>query len=428
MLKSGQRLGQYKIIKRIDSGGFADVYQAKDLVEGISVALKIPHADNIGEQQLEDFRREVRLAAKLDHPNILLIKHAGFIEDRLVIVYPLGKGNLENRLGRRMSVERALGFAEQMLEAVACAHRHKILHQDIKPDNFILFAGDRMRLADFGLARVARYTIEGSGSGTVGYIAPEQAMGKPTLRSDVFSLGLIMWRMFSGALPEWPFKKPLPGHAVLRRALPSAFLDFLLKAIEIDQPRRYKDAAQMLAAFKRVRPKAKQRAGIVRGQRRRKKKSGLLEMRFKIFNGRYAKELQARESCTHCQGPVSEAMLACPWCGVSRRKNPLESSMPATCGRCKRGRKLDWRFCAWCYGAGFKKVAERRYSDARYAARCSSCREHVLLPFARYCPQCRAKVKRPWKIAKETAKCKACRWGVLPELWKKCPWCTRPLH
>jgi hypothetical protein len=120
-------------------------------------------------------------------------------------------------------------------------------------------------------------------------------------------------------------------------------------------------------------------------------------------------------------------MQACPWCGAKMRAFKGTSRFPETCRRCKRGRKLDWRFCAWCFGPKVKKVANRRFSDRRYEARCSSCREEVLMPFSRYCPICRTKVRRKWKIKKVEDQCPRCRWGVLPDFWSTCPWCAKPL-
>jgi serine/threonine protein kinase len=99
-----------------------------------------------------------------------------------------------------------------MTSAIAYAHAHnRVIHCDVKPDNFILFPDNVLKLADFGIAKVAYQTLRASGSGTVGYVAPEQAMGKPSFRSDVFSLGLILYRMFSGVLPEWPYAGRLPS-------------------------------------------------------------------------------------------------------------------------------------------------------------------------------------------------------------------------
>ena len=121
--------------------------------------------------------------------------------------------SLDDRLQKRISLSTAVDYSAQILAAVAYAHEHRIIHCDIKPDNFLIFADGRVRLADFGIARVAQKTLRGWGEGTVGYIAPEQAMGKPSFRSDVFSTGLVLYRMFSGCLPEWPYRWPPPGQS-----------------------------------------------------------------------------------------------------------------------------------------------------------------------------------------------------------------------
>jgi serine/threonine-protein kinase len=237
-------------------GGFAQVYKAFDTIEGIRVALKIPQIAELGANAFEDIRKEVRMTARLDHPHILPIKDANFIEGRFVVVQPLGEENLNDRLRRRMSFTTALGFFEQLLDALRYAHEKRVVHCDVKPDNIILFSSNHLRLADFGLARIALRTFSASGSGTVGYMAPEQAMGKPSFRSDVFSAGLIAYRMFSGILPEWPFTWPLPGMAVLRRKAHPDLIAVLRKALEVDSRKRYKDAGVMARAFSRVKRSA----------------------------------------------------------------------------------------------------------------------------------------------------------------------------
>ncbi len=127
MLKARQTLGKYRIDRKIADGGFAAVYKAYDTIEGISVALKVPHKRHVTKEAMEDFRREARLVAKLDHPNILHIKNASFIGKMLVIVYPLGGETLEDRLGRRMSFKTAIDFADQMIDAVAYSHDQLII-------------------------------------------------------------------------------------------------------------------------------------------------------------------------------------------------------------------------------------------------------------------------------------------------------------
>lgn len=260
MLKARQKLGKYRIERRLGEGGFAYVYQAMDTIEGVRVALKIPRSQLVNAEVLNDFRNEVRLTAKLDHPNILLLKDASFIGEHFVIVFQLGERTLADRLRRRLSLDTALDYAQQMLEAVAYAHHMKIIHCDIKPENFIIFPNNRLRLADFGIAKVAQRTIKGSGSGSVGYMAPEQAMGRPSLKSDVFSLGLIICRMLAGKWPEWPFLWPPPGYAQIRRKAHPDLIAFLRRAIEPNPRRRFRDAEQMISAFERVRPRAERYA------------------------------------------------------------------------------------------------------------------------------------------------------------------------
>ena len=256
VMKARQKLGKYRIERRLANGGFAVVYQAMDTIEGIRVALKVPHNVNIDDSVLREFRHEVRMTAKLDHPNILPLKNASFIDDRFVIVFPLVERSLDDRLRRRLSLHTAMYYSEQLIEAVAYAHRSRIIHCDIKPENVIIFGGNRLRLTDFGIAKVALRTVRASGTGTVGYMAPEQAMGKPAFRSDVFSLGLILYRMFSGEWPEWPYKWPPAGYRKLRGRVHPDLITFLRKAIEVNPRDRFRDADQMLAAFRKVKGKA----------------------------------------------------------------------------------------------------------------------------------------------------------------------------
>jgi serine/threonine-protein kinase len=267
MLKGRQKLGKYRIERRLASGGFAAVYEATDTIEGIKVALKIPHQETVNPVMLELFRREVRLIARLDHPNILPLKDASFIDGRFVIVFPLGERTLSDRLRSRISVEKALDFGEQLLEGVAYAHRHRIIHCDIKPENIILFPGDRLRLTDFGIAKIAQRTVRGSGTGTVGYMAPEQAMGRPSAGSDVFSAGVILYRMLTGFWPEWPFQWPFAGAIMLRRKAHPDLSDLIRKALEIDPKRRFVDAEQMLRVF---RPAARRTVRLAEERRRRR--------------------------------------------------------------------------------------------------------------------------------------------------------------
>jgi serine/threonine-protein kinase len=254
MVRVGQRLGKYRLKRRVARGGFGDVFEAYDTIEGISVAVKVP-LGTLTNEHLEDFRREVRITAKLDHPNILPLKNADFIDGVFAIVQPLGERSLDERLTTRMNLVTKLDYIDQMLAALSYAHEQGIIHCDIKPDNLILFSDGRLRLADFGIAKFARKTIVGSASGSVGYMAPEQAMGHPSARSDVFSAGLVIHQLLTGKLPTWPFHWPPVGWERLKRQHPD-LREFVRRALEFEARRRYADAVLMYRTFKRLKPKA----------------------------------------------------------------------------------------------------------------------------------------------------------------------------
>jgi serine/threonine-protein kinase len=251
-------LGKYRIRRRIGAGAFATVYEAYDTIEGMPVALKVPHLDQLDDESLDVIHREVRLTARLEHDNILMLRNAMMIDGHFVIATPLGEQSLTERMHYRLGPKTALSYASQLVDALAYAHQERIIHCDIKPDNVVLFPGGQVRLADFGIAKVAlrTRTIMGSGQGTVGYIAPEQAMGKPSFRSDVFSMGLLIYRMFAGELPEWPFDWPLPGAERLRRTVSRDFVGFIRRSIEVRERKRFRDGVQMQRAFEDVAPRA----------------------------------------------------------------------------------------------------------------------------------------------------------------------------
>ncbi|MCA8952871.1 MAG: serine/threonine protein kinase [Planctomycetes bacterium] len=249
MIRVGQRLGKYRLKRRLARGGFADVFEAYDTLERVRVALKVPLGGKLDAALQTDFEREIQVSAKLDHPNILTLKNADVIDGCLTIAYPMGEGSLDDRLSYRMSTPKALDLAEQLIAALAYAHEHRVIHCDVKPDNLILFPDGGLRLGDFGLAKHSVRTLQASSSGTPGYMAPEQAMGRPSARSDVFSAGLIIYRMLAGKLPEWPYKWPMPGLDRLRRSVPDV-VPFLQRALKLEARSRFRDGAHMLEAFR----------------------------------------------------------------------------------------------------------------------------------------------------------------------------------
>jgi serine/threonine-protein kinase len=426
VLRARQKLGKYRIERRISNGPIAAVYQALDTIQGIRVALKIPHPSAMNDYYLADFKREARLAPKLEHVNILPIRDASFIDKHFVIAMPLGSVSLGDRMRKRIPTDVAMSFTQQALAAVAQAHRNRIIHCDIKPDNFIVFPGDVLRLTDFGFSKVAEHTLKASGSGTVGYIAPEQAVGRPMFQSDVFSLGLLVYEMFTGILPEWPYDWPPPHVDRLRRKIKPGLVDWLRKSTEVRPEKRFKNGIAMYNEFKRLR----NGSGSKKGASKRNKQvddPGLWQkVLFKQFQKKYRTTLDTRHECGSCSGPIAETMKACPWCGTKIKPERLHTSYPAECPRCHRGAKLDWKYCAWCYGPGFTVETTRSFPDRRYTSKCTTCRE-PLMPFMRYCPWCRSKVKRPWKLPGSTSTCSSCGWGVDRNYWHHCAWCSKAL-
>jgi len=425
-LRARQKIGKYRILGRIASGPLADVYRAYDSIQKIKVALKIPIVhDDAGK---EEILHEVRVATRLKHPNILSVLNACYLDDRFVIAMELGEESLADRIERRTSTARALDLAGQGLAALAHAHEHNIIHCDIKPENFILFPGNQLKLADFGFAKISLRTLKASGSGTIDYIAPEQAMGRPKFQSDVFSMGLVLYRLFSGKLPEWPFDWPGVGHDRLAARVRPEVIEVLRKAIQLDPGKRYRNAVQMQADFARSQSHA-------RKQKRSKAKTGgrrgtsWRQLQWREFQRQFRKALDTHHHCRRCEGPVSESMQACPWCGFDNPARGCESKMPSSCPRCERGVKNDWDYCAWCYGPGFVEESSRHYPDKRYSARCA--RQHCrgpLMPFMRYCPWCRTKVRRPWKLKGSKHSCRTCNWGIARDFWNYCAWCREPVH
>lgn len=425
MFRARQKIGKYRILGRIASGPLADVYRAYDTIQKQRVALKIPKEDH--HSGPEEFLHEVQVATKLRHPNILSVLNASYIDDHFVIAMELGDESLADRIERRISMTRALDLAGQAIAGLACAHEHRIIHCDIKPENFILFPGNQLKLCDFGFAKISLRTLKASGSGTIDYIAPEQAMGRPKFQSDVFSLGLVLYRLFSGILPEWPYTWPMAGHDRLTTRVRPELVEMLKKAIQLDPAKRYRDAVQMQSAFEPLQSHAR-RQKRSRARSDRKAGSTWRRMQWREFQRHYRRVLDTCHHCRHCEGPVAESMQACPWCGFDNPARSSVSSMPASCPRCERGVKNDWDYCPWCYGPGFVEETSRRYPDKRYTNRCSNKRcRGKLMPFMRYCPWCRMKVRRPWKLEGSRHRCKACNWGIARDFWNFCAWCREPV-
>jgi eukaryotic-like serine/threonine-protein kinase len=261
--------GRYQVVRKLGAGGMANVYLAEDQELGRRVAIKIlndRHAND--EQFVERFRREAKNAAALSHPNIVSIYDRGEAEG----TYYIAMEYLDGRSLKELIVSRgpaplnvAIEYARQILSALRFAHRHGIVHRDIKPHNVLVDADGRVKVTDFGIARAgaSQMTEAGSIVGTAQYLSPEQARGTNVdQRSDLYSLGIVLYELLTGTLPfngDTPVEiamkhlsqtPELPSH--LRPELPRELDLVVTRALAKDPDERYQSAEEMDADLERL--------------------------------------------------------------------------------------------------------------------------------------------------------------------------------
>jgi eukaryotic-like serine/threonine-protein kinase len=220
--------GRYSIQRELGRGGMATVHLAHDVRNDRRVALKVLHPQLAFTLGADRFAREIRLAARLDHPNILRVLDSGDIGGQLWFAMPVVEGeSLYDRLRRepQLPPDEALRITRCVASALAYAHEQGVVHRDIKPDN-IMLAGDEVLVADFGVARAvsevqSKLTATGMIVGTPTYMSPEQAAGDTNIdgRSDVFALACVTYEMLVG---EPPFKGPTPQMTLMLRLMQPA--------------------------------------------------------------------------------------------------------------------------------------------------------------------------------------------------------------
>ena len=423
-LTRGRRLGKYRLEKRLGTGGMCEVWKAKDCVEGIWVALKIPHADINGERDNQSLFREVRLVAQLRHPHIMPVKNADIIEGYAVMATELSVGTLADRC-KPMSVRRIISIAVQVLDGLAHAHHNRLIHCDVTPGNIFLFPNGRAALGDFGIGLRLKGRMKTIDEyGTPGYVAPEQAYGRPTYRSDCFAVGLILYEYLTGSLLRWPFRWPGRGYKRLCERTNTAMAKFLQKSLSVNPARRFANAEQMRTALLQAIPRNLK--GKLALKSAGKEKDDWRKVRRKAFIRRYSKVFPVIFRCVECGEPIAESMAVCPWCGSRRNRFDTHNEFSYICPRCHKGVLAEWRFCPWCYGAGFKSPSSERSKGVRYHDRCKYCNGR-LMRFMRYCPWCRRKVRQKWGVRPFPEVCGRCGWPVDSGFWNYCPWCKQGL-
>ncbi|MFZ0959776.1 MAG: protein kinase [Terriglobia bacterium] len=277
--------GKYHILARLGEGGMAVVYKAQHVLLDELRALKVIRPDLARDNEfMGRFRNEAIMARKLNHPNAVRVDDLDIAEDGLpFIAMELVVGDTLKTLVQRagaLPVSLVLNVSAQVCEALDAAHKLGLIHRDIKPDNIVLIAQDNgfpvAKILDFGISRLREETAGMKGLtqtgmviGTPEYMSPEQVLGKQRVeidgRSDLYSLGIVMYRMLTGELPfqaettvemimEQLNTPPIPPHKLKPElAIPEAVSAIVMRALEKDREKRYSTGASMAAAIKRAR-------------------------------------------------------------------------------------------------------------------------------------------------------------------------------
>jgi serine/threonine-protein kinase len=255
---------RYQLLERIGTGGMADVFRARDLMLERTVAIKILHETYSNDNAFQDrFKQEARAAANLSHPNIVTVHDFGFDHGQLFIVMEHIPGkDLKTILRQRgrYSVEEAIPLIVQACAGIGYAHRAGLVHCDIKPHNMIVTPDGRLKVTDFGIARALSTIMPDERAdvvwGSPQYFSPEQAVGEgPSPSSDVYSLGIVLYEVLTGALPftapsseelarmhlEEP---PIPPSEYIPD-IPPALEEIVLKVLSKEPAARYRTADQL---------------------------------------------------------------------------------------------------------------------------------------------------------------------------------------
>jgi serine/threonine protein kinase len=342
MFFRGQTIGKYRIVAPLGSGGFGAVYLAEDTWIDKKVALKVPHRQNL---DFSELLREPRLLASLSHPNVVTVLTAEKQDNVFFIVMEYVPGDTLEMIIERdgaLDLPRALDYTCQICNAMDHAHRHGVIHRDLRPGNVLVTEQGLVKVADFGTSRFLEIAAHGTTViGSPPYMAPEQFQGKAVFASDIYSLGVTMYQMLTGGLP---YHTPAPGdiERLMRgeltspprdrnQKIPKGISDIVMKAMAPDVSSRYQRASELMEAVlaARARPVAVTRqtpvpAGGAAPARRPWRPAPLDGTTAGEHVDDIQARLRAREApqprfCWHCRKALHARADKCPFCGESQR-------------------------------------------------------------------------------------------------------------
>jgi serine/threonine protein kinase len=265
-LHVGEAVGDYRVVGIIGAGGMGQVFQVEHKITKRKEAMKVLIADLADDTQVQRFKREIEVQARLNHPNIAAVHNAFRLKDRMVLVLEFVEGQtLENLLKNgRPQLETGIHYVRQTLEALDYAHHSGVIHRDVSPANLMITENGLVKLMDFGVAKSLgdlRLTDGGSMIGSLYYMSPEQVKGAtdPDPRSDIYSAGAILYEIVTGQKPfgyedrfslmvaQVEEQPRLPS--LIDSALPPELDDIILKALAKEPSHRYSSASDFLAAL-----------------------------------------------------------------------------------------------------------------------------------------------------------------------------------
>ena len=267
----GSRVGDYEVLEVLGSGGMGRVYKVRNVISDRVEAMKVVLPNLEGDAELADrFMREIKLQASLDHPNIAALHTALRVDNQLLMLMEYVEGVTIETVMRsgRIPIDKAIDYTAQVLSALSYAHARGVVHRDLKPGNMIITPSGVVKLMDFGIAKMAadrKLTQVGSTVGSLYYMSPEQIQGAADLdpRSDLYSLGISLYEMVTGARPfqgdsEYSImaahlETNPPPPIQLDPNLPPALSEIILMALEKDPAQRFQTADAFRAALLSVR-------------------------------------------------------------------------------------------------------------------------------------------------------------------------------
>ena len=310
MFLKDQKVGKYKIIRSLGSGGFGVVYLAKDTWLNIPVAIKVPHKQSV---ELYKLLKEPRLQAALNHPNIVRMLAAEKTEKVFFMVMEFIKGKTLEKILEEETIigyEAALDYIMQIASAAEHAHANKIVHRDLRPSNIIVsYPDNKVKITDFGTsAWLNSVPYASTRIGSPPYMAPEQFLGKATFSSDIYSIGCIFYEMLIGRPPIFdpdPFKilekaklgKITPPRLKNNR-IPKDIDTIIMKCLSIKIENRYQNPAEIMKEIAKFKGKDTKRTEID-------------EIRLRIK----AREKKKKHLCWNCRRPLPMKSHSCPHCG-----------------------------------------------------------------------------------------------------------------